>query len=789
MEDWFDVDARPALLEAVTQVCDRLSGEFKDNCMALAQTNVQLSAEVDALRLKANLADHFEQENRSLKVELEALKKSTRGPPQFVNPTQSFASNQTSRTPLASRSVNVPPTVNQSSKATAINIEGLNTIELQAAYRKVENKNTRLLEKYQDLQECLDKANHTLRERTTAYHHWVNHATVLNEQSEKRKQTIKSLKAKLIGSTQSPLGSGSSSDIAGQPLETGIIESTSDASINSREIDNRDWTQANRVSRGSSPELTGAHIDRSVTTQGHFSKSSGNHEIRNPGVLESALGSDQDSDDDEIAIPLPPMLPDRGTSTSQTLVKTEHSSDIPVVVSERCIRKRKHAEGGMDESPTATRIKTERSPKRLARDECRRFAPEESIDLDAEARRVQTPRKSNRFQQTPEADKSLSVSSRVRDEPIDPTRCRPHSRSSDKFQGLPRPDKCSGSAHVRERATAGLFGPRADRSSALRPIDPNDLPQRNSRLNDKSKRATSLEQGLASLAENSDEDNRPRLTINPIGQPNAGKLLHDLLNSTLPSPDGSPRQASTQTKGQTASDSPQFQIPRKRELPFNKEGNRAPRDAFQVFDSSVAINKKRTPTAMHPRNLTDSAANWNASAHGVTPLRGRAKSQLRLDDFKINPEVNEGYDYAFADVVRGKEERASLEGCTKDCCKRGFRLVALAARETTSTLDFQSLLETYLGDECYRLATMSQHAKEAMWLEAKIKDLAKKCSKHERHRFQRVGSPPGFWRVDFPTTQENREDSEEAAKMEAERIEERYREAMRLGGKWIFKDE
>lgn len=50
-------------------------------------------------------------------------------------------------------------------------------------------------------------------------------------------------------------------------------------------------------------------------------------------------------------------------------------------------------------------------------------------------------------------------------------------------------------------------------------------------------------------------------------------------------------------------------------------------------------------------------------------------------------------------------------------------------------------------------------------------------------------SPPGFWRTDFPSTQEDEADRTAGRRMEAEMIQERYREAMRPGGRWRFRDE
>jgi len=99
-----------------------------------------------------------------------------------------------------------------------------------------------------------------------------------------------------------------------------------------------------------------------------------------------------------------------------------------------------------------------------------------------------------------------------------------------------------------------------------------------------------------------------------------------------------------------------------------------------------------------------------------------------------------------------------------------------------------SLLEDYLGDEAYRLGSMSIDEKKQLWLEAKTQDLANRFGRH-RHRFARRPSPVGYWNPDFPSTQEIEKTKEEGQKAERKQVEERWREAMRGGGRWLFRDE
>ncbi len=181
------------------------------------------------------------------------------------------------------------------------------------------------------------------------------------------------------------------------------------------------------------------------------------------------------------------------------------------------------------------------------------------------------------------------------------------------------------------------------------------------------------------------------------------------------------------------------------------------------------------------------------------PFRARPLRRLGLEHFKINPSYNQGLDYAFVETVRNRDQRQCLPGCTRpECCGDKFRkLLKIGGAPTpqrpglwdSSQLDDdQRLLEEYLGDDRGRLSTMSTEEKDELLIQAKTKQFADKHGKH-RHAYERRTTPPGFWRTDMPTTQETEEDREKAKEMERRKVEERYREAMRPGGRWMFRDE
>ncbi|KAL8912196.1 MAG: hypothetical protein Q9171_002758 [Xanthocarpia ochracea] len=180
-------------------------------------------------------------------------------------------------------------------------------------------------------------------------------------------------------------------------------------------------------------------------------------------------------------------------------------------------------------------------------------------------------------------------------------------------------------------------------------------------------------------------------------------------------------------------------------------------------------------------------------------LRSRPLTHLSLNDFKINPKQNQGYDYAFKEVVRKQDQRKCLPGCTRlDCCGTIFRKLAETMGNQffhTSRLmgpsqeyDERSMLEDYLGNQAYRLKGMSKEEKAETLLQAKTKILADHYGRH-REVYAREPSPVGYWDVDMPNSQETAEIRRMAEIRSRQKVEERYREALKQDGMWKFRDE
>lgn len=171
-------------------------------------------------------------------------------------------------------------------------------------------------------------------------------------------------------------------------------------------------------------------------------------------------------------------------------------------------------------------------------------------------------------------------------------------------------------------------------------------------------------------------------------------------------------------------------------------------------------------------------------------LRRKPVKELRVHDFKPNPAYNQGYSYAFSEAVRKRGDRMCLPGCTNpQCCGSHFRRLAEALDPLPATQE-ETLLEEYLGDAYSTVVStqMSSNERGELVLQARTKKMAKDSGKH-REAYERRRTPPGFWRVDFPTTQEQEDDRGRAKEQEIKAVQERWLEAQKKGGRWIFRDE
>ena len=191
------------------------------------------------------------------------------------------------------------------------------------------------------------------------------------------------------------------------------------------------------------------------------------------------------------------------------------------------------------------------------------------------------------------------------------------------------------------------------------------------------------------------------------------------------------------------------------------------------------------------------ARKTTVDAEDEEPFRARPLHRLSLNHFKINPETNEGLDFAYREVVRNHHARKCLSGCTDRCCVDKWRALAHTLYNTDNrgdeTLDQQisnnSLLLDMLGPNSEeKIRTLTPAARANLIEEARVRQISAQYSKH-RAAHPRAASPPGFWDADMAGSQETAENRAKADKLEKEEVERRYQDAMKGNGRWVFADE
>lgn len=472
-------------------------------------------------------------------------------------------------------------------------------------------------------------------------------------------------------------------------------------------------------------------------------------------------------------------------------VKLEPSSDGPVFVSTREIRKRKRETAGA-EPKRLQKIKSEHSNSSgsEAMDEQHHSPAAESIDYEKEVH-VPTPRKRKRKV----SYRALQAGREFNEGGTSHNKCLgvPKSAMSDfSAPGITSPPS---RLDVNYRTAYHSSEVQHNESELLWP---SQSPSPRIGLTDWSHYPPRIKVGVMDLAEDGEDG------FKTVSHPAVKGRLDALLNP--PSPYGSmpAKQRGLANKDTTlfrdTNDyNGNFKMAPRRGLPFKQTKADGAATETPTIRSKTG-NLSPQPSVVRQRGPHKPSILRNATPRGrpasreSMPLREHPIDRLRPEDFKPNPRYNDGLTYIFDEVVRGKEARAALSGCIDpNCCGNTFRHFAEAERKTigpsvTSRADDIKLLETYLGNEAWRLGTMSPEDKEETWLLAKTWELANKFGKH-RQRYSRMSTPPGFWNVDFPSTQERAEERRQAQEIRTALVRQRYREAMRPDGAWLFRDE
>ncbi|KAK3681433.1 DNA repair protein endonuclease SAE2/CtIP C-terminus-domain-containing protein [Podospora appendiculata] len=724
---FWDQRGRPAIMAALEAACDAVTDDLAAELRERDQTrHAFLAEEVDRLKAIAATTDQLEHENRSLREELEHLRRSQRSAPNVAAEgpssdirnalTTTAPEASTPRPPLQALEVISP---NQTAGLPGTSPPPREGEDWEPNFRRLAKRFAALQKKF----EVKRNAAKTILDQRDAWMRYAESLEAKLKKFEKRHMDGGRLSAARPSSITGNNDEGQQAVITG-PASSFVSnpEATTGQGLHEDAIEDA-RTQSRRAA--STPVTAITQDD--VQTEGGSVAPSTNRETSDSGGQQDDLPS------------LPPI-----TTAKQRFVPVKHepSSDGPVVICERSVRKRKNTDDGRQLLPPSRRIKHEygNSSDPVVTAELGAFSPHESVDLDA-GQGMPTPRKQR------------------------PIECR---------RGLEE-EISNETEHQQIRGTTSL------NDGGL--LDSKKKPKRYGHIRSATDNER-LDDGIADVARDdflSVQAGWPRQTGTGLSRSAPERrALQTLLDYGLPERDPAVLRPTRQARGDAQSDT--FEMESRRSL--QQHGKRM---STRTTDKDSMESKTGSAPKSRPTR-------GNKDLPKPRPLRERPLTDLRPEDFKVNPKSNNGYTHAFNDVVRGKTDRAELSGCTDpNCCGKMLRAMAESELKSggaliPSRVEDIKLLENYLGDEAYRLALMTREEKQATWLEAKIHHLANTHGRH-RHKFARRASPPGYWNPEFPTTQEIEAGREEEERANRRVVEERWREATRGGGLWLFRDE
>ncbi|KAG8169165.1 hypothetical protein KVR01_001914 [Diaporthe batatas] len=744
MSGWLQ-DGKSAIHEAVEDAFHRIEASAKSKLSECDRRNDVLLRELQQLQGHAANVAQLQQENESLRRQVQELLKAQESAREA--PAER-------RIPLGELSPNKFPASTTADPPSRL---GPEVVDYERECKKLHTK-------CNNLEKSRDRYKSVLRQRTEQIDKWA-------EASDKQKAIIDRLRMRLAQyQSRGPRGTCADTADLGTP--------TDDERFNARvDKPNRQIPPlgfGNTPSAAPGPSIALAPAKHAVVVA-HCD--AGRPEDLTEDVLDaSAPGSGPAVEQLEL-----PKLPDQEHNSGIAL-KVELSSDGPIFVSERAVHKRKRDRGGEPKSKHAQNIKSEHgSSEPECTGETHVFTPTESLDFDQDVH-VPTPKKPRLF-----AKAQLYTGDDVRGARVTGSSLNDTHTPAAPGNSLPKLTISHGDGHDLDN-TPTSREPVA-RISEL--VTPGGRQQQKHAV-------FQLGQGIRGLAEDGDVD------WTTVQRRVAKGRLDALLNS--------PSLRTPMTKIQPVShimnslqhpaeddDEADLRVPAPRELPHGKKlqskdtpATPMQRKAAAALPTKAHLGQERA--AKRPSILREGMTPGRPTDREGGPLRRKPMETLRPEDFKPNPGYNDGLTYVYGEVVRGRQARSALSGCTDlNCCGKTFRSFAKAERSTigpsvTTRAEDIKLLEEYLGDDAYKLGTLTRDEKEETWLLAKTWELATKFGRH-RQRYSRMPSPPGYWTVEFPSTQERAEERRQAEEIQKALVKERYREAMRPGGRWLFRDE
>ncbi|KAJ8453956.1 hypothetical protein ONZ45_g19496 [Pleurotus djamor] len=197
------------------------------------------------------------------------------------------------------------------------------------------------------------------------------------------------------------------------------------------------------------------------------------------------------------------------------------------------------------------------------------------------------------------------------------------------------------------------------------------------------------------------------------------------------------------------------------------------RPLFPLFKGKAKIENTTPSSSVSTRNTTDYSVykgrgRYAQAAGGTKPINSL---------YKIDPHQNGGVAFQYDEVVRGKDARKKLHGGDCECCRDYYDAIGPLPARPQPPL-WRSPDSTPVKQ---RPSASPQTSKISV-------DRHKQNISRHRQQWVRGRTPPGYWNIGFPSTQEADEINLKAEEMHRLKQEQIEAEARKENGRYKRRD-
>ncbi|KAJ7139525.1 DNA repair protein endonuclease SAE2/CtIP C-terminus-domain-containing protein [Mycena epipterygia] len=173
-------------------------------------------------------------------------------------------------------------------------------------------------------------------------------------------------------------------------------------------------------------------------------------------------------------------------------------------------------------------------------------------------------------------------------------------------------------------------------------------------------------------------------------------------------------------------------------------------------EKSNGKRRENAPTST-PTNTSASKQLTDYSAFKGRGRYGKASGNDTINaTYAIDPVQNGGMDFQYDAVVRGKEDRRRMQGGDCECCRDYYEAIGPLPSRLQAPLWRSPPNSPEKNKPCRRNGDAGR--------EDAISSHKQAISRH-RHNWARANTPPSYWHIGFPSTQEAQNINEKAATM------------------------